>query len=255
MQETKISIKNKQGEKLVGLRAVPDSNLEKYPTVLLVHGFGVTKEGYGMFDILSERLTENGMQVYRFDFSGSGESEGDYSETTLTKLKNDLEEIVKYVRSQTEVDLEKFGIVAQSLGTSTTIALAPEMKCLICLGAVSHPGDKLPIKFGENYHPDGISSRVRSNGTVTTVKPSFWQDFKNYDLVDSIKNISCPILFINGGADTDVSISEMQAYFDVVTGPKEKVLIEGLDHGMNPDRDKMCKVVVGWLNKNLVNLI
>ncbi|MBT7007031.1 hypothetical protein HN958_00810, partial [Candidatus Falkowbacteria bacterium] len=146
MQETKISIKNKQGEKLVGLRAVPDSNLEKYPTVLLVHGFGVTKEGYGMFDILSERLTENGMQVYRFDFSGSGESEGDYSETTLTKLKNDLEEIVKYVRNQAEVDLNKFGIVAQSLGTSTTIALTPEMKCLICLGAVSHPGDKLPIK-------------------------------------------------------------------------------------------------------------
>ena len=48
--QTKISTLNEHGEKLVGIETTPLVEKESYPTVILVHGFGVTKEEGGMFD-------------------------------------------------------------------------------------------------------------------------------------------------------------------------------------------------------------
>ena len=93
--EEKVSVMNKYEERLIGLRAVPDKLNEKGPCMILVHGFGVTKEEYGLFD----GLVEKGVIVYRFDFSGCGESEGDYAETSLTKNKEELESIFEFVKN------------------------------------------------------------------------------------------------------------------------------------------------------------
>lgn len=48
MKEIKVSTLNENNEKLVGIETTPDIEKDKYPTVLLVHGFGVTKEEGGM---------------------------------------------------------------------------------------------------------------------------------------------------------------------------------------------------------------
>lgn len=251
MKEIKITVTNEFGEKLVGLEATPLIEEEKYPAVVLVHGFGVTKEESGMFDNLAKKLSESGFLVYRFDFSGCGESEGDYSETSLTKLKSDLSSILEFVQSQPQVDSSRIGILGQSFGTATTITLKPRVKCLIMTGSVSGPKESLIRLFGDGYNPDGISSRSRSNGRITRVKPQFWQDFDNHNLLKSIKEIHCPILFIHGSEDDKCPISEMEAYFENANEPKEKVIIEGADHGMRPYREKMYQIVVNWFKKHL----
>jgi len=252
MKETKITILNEFGEKLVGLETMPRVKRDKYPTIILVHGFGVTKSEYGMFDSLAKNLADNGFLVYRFDFSGCGESEGDYSETSLSKLKSDLSKILDFVKSQPDVNGSRIGIHAQSFGTATTIALEPEIQCLIMTGSISHPKEVLSKLFGDGYHPEGISTRTKSEGTITRIKPQFWKDFENYDLLESIKKINCPILFIHGSKDDRVPISEMEAYFQNANEPKEKVIIEGADHGLEPHRDEMYKIAVDWFKRYLL---
>jgi len=252
MKETKVSILNEYNEKLVGIETAPSIEKEKYPTVILVHGFGVTKEESGMFDNIAKNLSEAEILVFRFDFSGCGESEGDYSETSLSKLKSDLSKILEFVKSHSKVEASKIGILGQSFGTATTITLEPKVKCLIMMGSVAHPKETLIELFGEGYNPDGISTRIKSNGTITKVKPQFWKDFDNHKLLDSIKNIHCPILFIHGEKDDKVPLSEMEAYFKNANEPKEKIIIEGADHGLRPHRDKMYKIVVDWFKKYLV---
>ena len=74
----------------------------------------------------------------------------------------------------------------------------------------------------------------------------------NYNLLESIKNITCPILFIHGSLDDRVPISEMESYFKKANEPKEKRIIEGADHGLRPHRDKMYKIVVEWFKKQLI---
>ncbi len=252
MTETKVSILNENNEELIGVETASSIEEDKYPTVILAHGFGVTKEESGMFDNLAKNLSEVGILVFRFDFSGCGESEGDYSETSLSKLKSDLSKILEFVKSQPKVDVSRIGILGQSFGTATTIILEPNVKCLVMMGSVAHPKETLIKLFGNGYNPDGISTRVKSNGTIIKVKPQFWKDFENHNLLESIKKIHSPILFIHGEKDNKVPLSEMEAYFNNANEPKEKIIIEGADHGLRPHRDKMYKLVVDWFKKYLV---
>ena len=252
MEERKITITNESGEKLVGLETSPLSGKEKYPAVILVHGFGVTKEENGFFDDIASHLVSEGILICRFDFSGCGESEGDYSETSLSKLRDDLSSILDFVKSQSQVDNSRIGILSQSFGTATTITLKPEVKCLIMTSSVSHPKEILIRLFGDGYNPKGISERLRSSGKVTKVKPQFWQDFNNHNLVESIKEIYSPILFIHGSEDDKCPLSEVEAYFRNANKPKEKVVIEGAAHSFLPHRDKLYKLVVDWFKKYLI---
>ncbi|MBI2583152.1 MAG: alpha/beta hydrolase [Candidatus Aenigmarchaeota archaeon] len=252
MKETKVSILNKQNEKLVGIETAPSIEEEKYPTVLLVHGFGVTKEEGGMFDELAKNLADAEFLVYRFDFSGRGESEGDYSETSISKQKSDLTKILKFVKSQEKVDVARIGILAQSFGTSVTVALTPNVKTIILMGSIAHPQivSGKPSKW-EVFDKEGTSKKVKPNGEVIFIKSQFWKDMDNYNLLDLISKIDCPILFIHGSLDDRVPLSEMEEYFKNANEPKEKIIIEGADHELRPHRDKMYKIVVEWFKKQL----
>ncbi len=252
MKEIKVSVLNEFDEKLVGIETIPSVQKNKYPAVILLHGFGDTKEESGMFDGLAKNLSTAGILVYRFDFSGCGESDGDYSETSLSKLKSDLSKILEFVQAQSKVDNSRIGILGQSFGTATAITLNPKVNCLIMMGSVAHPKEILANLFGKSYNPKGISTRIKPNGVITKIKPQFWKDFENHNLLESIKNIHCPILFIHGSKDDIVPVSEMELYFQNANKPKEKVMIGGGDHGLRPHRDKMYKIVVDWFNKYLV---
>lgn len=252
IKETKISIVNKYGEKLIGLETLPLAEKKKYPTIVLVHGFGVTKEEAGKFDKLAQYLSIAGFLVYRFDFSGCGESEGDYSQTSLSKLKSDLSKILNFVQQQDKVDKLKIGILGQSFGTSVTIALESKVKCLVMISSISHPKEIFFKLAGDDYNPQGITSTKRSDGTVTKTGPQFWPDFANYDLLESVKRIHCPIFFIHGSEDAKVPFSEAEAYFQNANEPKEKIVIEEMEHGWEPCRERVYQLVVDWFKKHLV---
>lgn len=252
MTEKKVSILNENNEQLIGIETIPLIAKEKYPTVILVHGFGATKEESGMFDDIAKNLSEVGILVFRFDFSGCGESEGDFSEISLSELTSDLSKIFEFVKLKTKVDSSRIGILGQSFGASITIALEPKVKCLIMMGSTFKPKEALIKLFGKGYNPNGISIRVKPSGTLNKVKTQFWKDFDNHKLLESIKNIHCPILFIHGEKDDKAPIPEMEVCFKNANEPKEKIIIEGANHGLRSHLDKMCKIVVDWLKKNLV---
>ncbi|MEA3229281.1 MAG: alpha/beta fold hydrolase [archaeon] len=253
MKERRVSVFNDFDEKLVGIETTPSIQKEKYSTVILAHGFGVKKEESGMMFVnLAKSLSGAGFLVYRFDFSGCGESEGDYSETSLSKLKSDLSRILDFVKSRSNVDVSNVGIVGQSFGTATIITLKPEVRCLVMMGSILNPKEILIKLFGEGYNPEGISTRVKPNRTITKIKPQFWKDFDNHNLPESIKKIHCPVLFVHGSEDEKAPVSGMELYFKNANEPKKKVIIEGGDHGFRPHKDKMYKIVVEWFKKYLI---
>lgn len=255
MAEVKISLKNDSGETLSGLRAMPAVKKDKYPAVVLVHGFGVTKEEYGLFDIISKKLASSGFLVYRFDFSGCGGSEGDFINTTLTKQKDELSVILDSVRSESCVDTDNVCIVAQSFGTSVTVALNPDVKAIVFTGAISHPRAIISNIFdvsGNGYDPSGISEMTRSDGSVTRINPRFWDDLDNYDLPGLIGKIKCPFLFLNGSEDNKVPVSATDVYFSNVDGIKERIIVSGGNHNLYPKREHAAKLISDWFQKIIV---
>ncbi|MCK5594129.1 MAG: alpha/beta hydrolase [Candidatus Aenigmarchaeota archaeon] len=255
MAEVKISIKNDSGETLSGLKAIPTAKKDKYPAIVLVHGFGVTKEEYGLFDIISKKLASSGFLVYRFDFSGCGGSEGDFINTTITKQKDELSKIIDSVRSDPDVDADNVGIIAQSFGTSVTVALNPDVKAIVFTGSISHPKNIISNIFeisGNGYNPLGISEMKRSDGSVTRIDSRFWDDLDNYDLPSLIGKSKCPFLFLNGSEDDKVPVSETDDYFSNVSGIKERIIVNGGNHNLYPKREDAAKLIADWFKKIIV---
>lgn len=252
MHEEKIFILNSAGEKLIGIETLPNNANGKLAAVLLVHGFGVDKHEEGLFDGLAPRLAKTGFAVYRFDFSGSGESEGNYTNVTLTKLKLDLAKILEFTQGRPNVDKNRIGILAQSFGTSVVAALAPKVKAIVFTGSISTPKEIMGIATKwVKLNQKGVSTKVKSSGKAITINKEFWQDFDNYNLPESIHKIHCPMLFIHGSKDNRIPLSETEAYFTNANEPKEKMIIEGAKHSMEPKREEMYKIVMTWLKKNL----
>ncbi len=243
---------NKQNEKLVGRKLSPFKKDISYPAIILVHGFGVTKEEGGMFTDLAQALTKHNFLVFYFDFSGRGESGGDYTHTSLTKLADDLKSILAFIKKDPQVNKNKIGIQAQSFGTAVTVALAPKVDCLILTGSISQP-KKIMKKIFQTYNPKGISLKImKATGEKIKMNPGFWQDLEKYNnLSMRIGHFSCPIMLIHGEKDETVPTKEMENYFKHIKTEKKKIVLKNADHGLRPVRSKMYKLAISWFKKHL----
>ena len=192
-----------------------------------------------------------GIASYRFDFSGCGESEGNYSDTTLTKLKDDLSVIVNYVKENPNIDKDRIGILAQSFGTTVTVALAPKVKSIVLSGAFINPKEIFEQYFGETYNPEGISVKNHTDGRVTNIKPVFWKDFDNYNLTSNLRGMENSLLLLYGSEDDTIPLSSVDYIYENTNQPKNKIIVEGADHGLIPKRDEIYKIVVDWFKKTL----
>ena len=73
-----------KGHVLRGMLQVPEMQKGKYPFIAMYHGFGATKlESHFMFADLSHELEKSGIGSLRFDFSGTGESDGLFEDMTV----------------------------------------------------------------------------------------------------------------------------------------------------------------------------
>lgn len=110
---------------LRGMINTPDQATGKLPTIIILHGFGGNKMGpHFMFVKLSRTLAELGFASVRFDFAGSGESDGEFINMTLSGELEDAENILNYVKSLNFVDNERIGLVGFSMGGAVASMLA-----------------------------------------------------------------------------------------------------------------------------------
>jgi len=258
MKENKVEIFNEFQEKLKGLENVPEAIFDKYPTVILAHGFAAEKTEKGMFDDIAKSLTENNFLVYRFDFSGCEESEGDYSKTSLTKLLKDLRSIIDFIEEQPEVDADRLSLVGMSFGTTVAVALnAPEIKSYVLLGSVANPYEVLKNLFQQyTFNPEGESFRITSEGEHVKIGPQFWKDFLNYNLLKSISEIHKPICIIHGEKDTAAPLEEAKIFYENANEPKKLVVVKNSDHGFYEpnERNEMVKELTDWFIKYLTKI-
>jgi pimeloyl-ACP methyl ester carboxylesterase len=250
MVENKISVKNSVGEKLVGLENQPDKVADKNPAMILVHGFAADKNERQVFINLARELTARNIFVYRFDLSGCGESEGDYSKTTLTKLAGDVGAVTDYVKNLSYIDAARIGFIGFSLGVPTLLALKPsEARCLVFMSGVATPRPILEKLFGAGYQPASLSERLTVAGRLVKVRPEFWSDFDNYNILDVLKNWPVPILVVNNQGDEIVPPVQADMLVAAASGPKQKITLPDSGHAI--EDAKVFPRIADWCLINL----
>lgn len=244
MNKRKFEIINKANERLVCVEVLPSVATEKYPVVILCHGYGYFKEEDGIFTEIAQRLAGIGYAVYYFDFSGCGESEGDYSQTTLTKLVSDLKSVVQEVSSYDYINDKDLSLISHSYGSNVVIAAQILSVKRIAMSGSFANAFKVLSRVFPDFNEHGVSTRNSTSPRAGTIGPQFWKDIKSYDIPDLIKNFDCPILFIHGKLDTIVPLENMQPLFNAAKNPIGPIILQQSDHDLSPEREKAFRSVV-----------
>jgi esterase/lipase len=122
--DQKIQIENNKKQKLIGLL----SELSHDTLVILCHGFTATKNKAG-FNYLTGDLANKDISTFRFDFSGSGESEGSKT-LSLKQQVDDLSAVINYFKTYKHIYL-----LGHSLGILSALICSklPEVTGIISI--------------------------------------------------------------------------------------------------------------------------
>lgn len=112
-----VSVLNKHKEKLAGYLFEPPTGGSHM--IVICHGFRGTKANGGKIYAFAKQLQALGIGVLVFDFSGSGDSEGDFVNATLSRQAEDLHSIIDFVNTEFNLPIILMG---RSFGGSTVLA-------------------------------------------------------------------------------------------------------------------------------------
>ncbi len=215
---------------------------EKGRKVIVVLGHGVTGNKDRPFVVaLAEALSHDGIPTLRLSFSGNGDSEGRFEDSTISKEVADLRCVID------ALDGWKVLYVGHSMGGAVGVLLAckdTRLVGLVSLAGMVHTDAFAQREFGDVAPEEGfmwdeptcplsqayIDDTV-AIGTVVTLAPS----------------IQIPWLLVHGTEDDVVPLQDSLDIFERANEPKQFVQIEGADHVFSGHTPDMIKVVHEWI--------
>ncbi|MFY9284206.1 MAG: alpha/beta fold hydrolase [Miniphocaeibacter sp.] len=230
MQYKYIELKNKNNLTIRGVQNLPDEykETEKLPTIIIVHGHTGNKMGNAFFYVrMSKYFTSKGYTSFRFDFTGSGESDGEFENMTLTSEINDMDSIMDYVKNCENVDVDNIFIIGHSMGGFITTLKAYEYKPKkIILLAPANDMFEGVKKIYEGYGED--KEEVKYYGLK--IKKSFMDDMEGYKPYEKAALYKGDVLILRGEVDMSVSKTTCEKTKEAFGENAEHIEIEGTDH-------------------------
>lgn len=252
----------KEGHRLFGVLHTSDGG-EKGPGVVLFHGFTGNKiEPHRLFVNIARKLTTMGINVLRFDFYGSGDSEGDFKEMTFSGEVEDAFLAIDFIKQQKQVDSTRIGIIGLSMGGAIAACVAGrranEVKTTILLSAVSD-FTVLSERLREGF-PKELEEKARAEGFLDyygwPLSIRFIEELPNIHPADEIKNFKNPVLIVHGTKDEAVPVEAAHMFYNVLKDRLVETklkIIEGSDHTYNSLiwEKEVLDTIIDWLSRNL----
>ncbi len=232
--ESFVQFRNASKQVLRGMIHRPPKRAKGHgaPGVVFFHGFtGDRMESHWLFVKCARALAEAGMASLRFDFFGSGESDGDFSEATLRGEIADALTAVKFFRRQPGIDPQRIALIGISLGGAIAALIAHRVRAqALVLWAAAARLDELRALAEQIARP--IPERngfVEYNANVISLQ--FLGHIEKINPLREVARFRQPILIIHGSRDDTVPPSAAEDYFQAPESQiKERIIIPGADH-------------------------
>ena len=249
-REERVTFLNTRRQKLVGILHHPSAT-QPNAAVILCHGMESSKESEKLVT-LSRRLSERGILALRFDFAGSGGSEGKFEEMTYSGEVEDLRAAYDFVLRYKP---KKIGVLGSSMGGTVALLFAAEEKNVAALVTIAAPVH--PERFSERLSTPEETRQWRTRGFIEyhgrRLNVSLLHDLEVLDVPKAARKISCPVLVIHGDQDDIVPVEEGHELFAALAGPKRLCIIEGSGHRLTEPAylQKALAESIDWLTQNL----
>jgi esterase/lipase len=252
MKEKLVIFKNEKGEKLLGILTFPEGK-GKFPAVIMVHGFAKTKSERKFVELARE-LAKNKIASLRFDFSGCGDSEGKFEEMRISKQVEELNAAYQRLIKEKEINKNRIGIFAHSLGTVVACVFQMKYKKVktLILAAPALNQERLIKKW---YKKSEIEKWKRQ-GYLDTEKFRIGIGYleEAVDYTQILPEIKIPTLILHGEKDEDIPEKiTKEAFSKIRTREKEMKIIRGTDHHFENHlgRRKLIALSIKWFKKYL----
>lgn len=231
-----------------------------FPAVVFCHGLtGNRIESHFLFVTLARRLEKLGIASLRFDFAGSGESDGDFADMTTSGELADAERAVDYLCTRPDVDAQRLAVIGLSLGGCVAALLAGrranQLKAAVLLAAVAEPAPIInSILMGKRGGQLANQGWIDMSGLK--LSRAFIDELGTLDPLAAIAAFNRPVLVVHGTADNSVPSRQARSFADArarVPAPTDLHLLEGADHTFMTvdDTEKVSELIDAFLKKNL----
>lgn len=215
---------------------------------LFAHGFTGSKEVVSASRI-SRALTDDGIAVLRFDFTGLGNSEGDFSNTDFSSNIEDLVAAADHLRAEHEAPTF---LVGHSFGGAAVIAAAhrvPEVAAVATIGAPCDPAHVAAQFRGsrEDIERDG-EAEVSIAGRSFRIRKEFLDDIREQPQSERIAGLDAALMVMHAPMDEIVGVDNARQIFDTARHPKSFVSLDGADHLLTrrADTEFAASVLGAW---------
>ena len=245
IQRNKFRFTNRRG---LHLSAVIEASESPRAWMLYAHCFTCGKDIITA-SRLSRILSHHGIAVMRFDFTGLGESEGQFSETNFSSNLEDLLDACDYLRQQHQAPSLLMG---HSFGGAAVLAMAaqvPECRAVITLAAPAEPMNIFS-------HFDSAVSRIRQDGQITvsiggqeiSLTRQFLEDIEDNHGLPDLAQLDKAVLFIHAPGDDTVDLEQGEQLFSLAQQPKNFIALEGSDHLLTArdDAQRVANIISAW---------
>ncbi len=252
MISKKYDIPGRSGDCLACVSYLPEGQI-KFQLVV-AHGFRGAKENSGRLEPFAKQVVSRSGSVTAFDFAGSGESQGSFSDTSLSRQIQDMKAIIDHVL---EAGNSPLILLGRSFGGTTALAAASEDERIKGLVLWSTPVLLKQTFFGNREHWDVVMSggflRMSDDKGEFSLGPGFAQDFANHDFDKYLKALGDrKVLVIHGAEDRDVSLSNVEYIQEQATGAVEIHIVPGADHRFSEHQADRVGITLDWLERHYV---
>jgi len=242
----RVTFLGSEGQKLAARLDAPDEAPRAY--ALFAHCFTCGKDVFAASRI-AQQLTEHGIAVLRFDFTGLGASEGEFANTNFSSNVADLIAAATHLRQAYRAPTM---LIGHSLGGAAVLAAAgdiPESRAVVTIAAPSDPahvtglfGDRIPQIEAQG------EAEVLLAGRAFKIKRQFLVDAAEQKVVEKVARLQRALLVMHSPRDATVDIANATRIFTAAKHPKSFVSLNDADHLLTDSKDAVyaANVIAAW---------
>ncbi|HOW42773.1 MAG TPA: alpha/beta hydrolase [Candidatus Omnitrophota bacterium] len=271
MEEFKF-INNRVGKKLYGVLHFPANRESKEVFVFSSPTFGEKTKSYRVLGNFARLLALNGYWVFRFDFMGEGDSEGDFKEASIRTRIEDLYSVIDYLQSEIKQQDIVYNIFGARLGATIASAFAREKLVkigkLVMWDPVIDPAQYLleflrgnlsnqllihrKILLNREDLVNQIKSGLEVNVDGWIVGKELWEQAATMNLFVDLERITIPcFISLSLGLDKKLFGAEKNVHrsnFTLFNAPQEFTWSDWKNY--NPSPEIIFDKTLNWINEN-----
>ncbi len=250
MASEDIQFQNDEGESLAAILDTPDSG-ETRACALFAHCFTCSKDLRAVRTI-SKALADEGISVLRFDFTGLGESEGDFEDSNFS---SNVSDIVAAARFLAEQESGPSILVGHSLGGAAVLRAAEQLDSVKAVATIGAPADPEHVthllESSEQEIEESGEAEVSLAGRKFKFKKQFLDDLRDGSIDRCVRELDRALMIFHSPVDEIVPIENAATLYKLAHHPKSFVSLDDADHLLMKTRDAqyVARVLAAWADR------